>query len=51
MDSWDLSGFGVDTSIDDAMGTIPPGEEAMFLSHAGSEEDVIREMLNGSGVR
>lgn len=31
--------------LDSAMRTIPPGEEGMFLSNAGSEVDVLHELV------
>lgn len=33
-------------NIDDALKTLPPGEEAMFLSNAGNDEEALNDMLS-----
>lgn len=40
----DLLGMDLDTP--DGTFDIPPGEEAMFLSHEGGEDDVFDDILN-----
>ncbi len=42
IDSNDGQAHGSD---DEGMETIPPGEEAMFLSHAGGEDELCRSLL------
>lgn len=38
----------MDSAMDSAFNTLPPGEEGLFLSHAGSEEDILRDIIDGS---
>ena len=41
----------MDLDVDDAMTSVPPGEEAIFLSNAGSEQDLLMDIFNSVGHR
>lgn len=43
---WAWDGDGEHEPIDDALRTLPPGEEAMFLSNAGNDEQALNDMLS-----
>lgn len=49
-DREDAMAVDPDSDSDYELGTLPPGEEAMFMSHEGGEEELCREFFEDQAL-